>query len=56
MRELFNALRYVIRYDIAWRAVPNVFPPWAAVYQQAQRWRQPDVSKRLLKTCERCYV
>ena len=38
MRELFNALRYVIRYGIAWRAMPNDFPPWAAVYQQSQRW------------------
>ena len=38
MRELFNALRYVIRYGIAWRAMPNDFPPWSAVYQQTQRW------------------
>jgi transposase len=38
MRELLNALRYVIRYGIAWRAMPNDFPPWSAVYQQAQRW------------------
>lgn len=38
LRELFNALRYVIRYGIAWRAMPNDLPPWAAVYQQAQRW------------------
>ena len=27
MREMFNALRYVIRYGIAWRAMPNDFPP-----------------------------
>src|SRR3978361_685800 len=38
MRELFNALRYVIRYGIAWGAMPNDCPPWAAVYQQSQRW------------------
>lgn len=38
LRELFNALRYVIRYGIAWRAILNDFPPWAAVYQQSQRW------------------
>jgi transposase len=38
LRELFNALRFVIRYGIAWRALPNDFPPWAAVYQQSQRW------------------
>ena len=38
LRELFNALRYVIRYGIAWRAMPNDLPPWSAVYQQTQRW------------------
>jgi transposase len=38
LRELFNALRYVIRYGIAWRAMPNDFPPWHAVHQQAHRW------------------
>src|SRR5271155_5136927 len=38
LRELFNALRYVIRYGIAWRAMPNDLPPWFAVYQQSQRW------------------
>ena len=34
LRELFNGLRYVIRYGIAWRAIPNVSPPWLAVYQR----------------------
>ncbi|MGY0483044.1 IS5 family transposase [Endobacter medicaginis] len=38
LRELFNALRYVVRYGIAWRAMPNDLPPWFAVYQQTQRW------------------
>ena len=32
MRELFNAVRYVIRYGIVRRAMPNDFPPWVAVY------------------------
>jgi transposase len=38
MRELLNALRYLVRYGVAWRAMPNDFPPWSAVYQQTQRW------------------
>lgn len=38
LRELFNGLRYVVRYGIAWRAMPNDLPPWFTVYQQAQRW------------------
>jgi transposase len=27
LRELFNGLRYLIRYGIAWRAMPNDLPP-----------------------------
>uniref|UniRef100_UPI0038CFCC50 transposase n=1 Tax=Komagataeibacter europaeus TaxID=33995 RepID=UPI0038CFCC50 len=40
LRELFNGLRYVIRYGIAWRAMPNDLPPWSAVYQQSRRWME----------------
>jgi len=38
LRELFNGLRYVIRFGIAWRAMPHDLPAWSAVYQQTQRW------------------
>lgn len=38
LREVFNALRYVVRTGCAWRYLPIHFPPWAAVYQQTQRW------------------
>ena len=38
MRELFNALIYFICSGIAWRAMPNDFPPRTSVYQQMQRW------------------
>lgn len=38
LREVFNGLRYVVRYGVAWRAMPNDLPPWHAVYDQAQRW------------------
>ncbi|WP_152548778.1 transposase, partial [Kozakia baliensis] len=40
LRELFNGLRYVIRYGIAWRAMPNDLPAWSAVYQQSRRWME----------------
>jgi transposase len=38
LREVFNGLRYVVRGGISWRMIPNDLPPWAAVYQQTQRW------------------
>jgi transposase len=28
----------LVRYGVAWRAMPNDLPPWHAVYDQAQRW------------------
>jgi transposase len=38
LREVFNGLRYIVRSGATWRMMPNELPPWAAVYQQAQRW------------------
>jgi transposase len=38
LREVFNGLRYVVKTGAPWRWMPNDLPPWAAVYQQAQRW------------------
>ena len=38
LRELFNALRWLVRTGGAWRYVPHDLPPWHAVYEQSQRW------------------
>jgi len=38
LRWVFNALRWLIRTGASWRMMPHDFPPWAAVYQQMQRW------------------
>src|SRR5256714_4624150 len=38
LREVFNGLRWVVRTGAQWRMMPHDLPPWAAVYQQTQRW------------------
>jgi len=38
LREVFNALRWLVRTGSPWRYLPNDLPPWATVYQQTQRW------------------
>jgi transposase len=43
LREVFNALRYLVRTGAPWRLLPNDLPPWAAVYQQTRRWLQAGV-------------
>jgi transposase len=40
LREMFNALRWIVRAGVPWRLLPNDFPPWETVYQQTQRWIQ----------------
>lgn len=38
LREVFNALRWIVRAGAPWRMTPTNFPPWEAVFQQTQRW------------------
>ena len=38
LREVFNALRWVVRTGAQWDYLPHEFPVWTAVYQQARRW------------------
>lgn len=47
LREIFNALRYVVKTGCQWRFLPHDFPPWSAVYQQARRWLQAGVFERI---------
>jgi transposase len=38
LREVFNAVRWIVRAGAPWRLLPHELPPWAVVYQQTQRW------------------
>jgi transposase len=38
LREVFNALKWMLRAGAPWRMLPHDFPPWPAVHQQALRW------------------
>jgi transposase len=38
LRDVFDAVRWLVRTGAPWRYLPGDFPPWPAVYQQARRW------------------
>ena len=40
MREVMNAVLYVLRNGIVWRALPHDFPPWKTVYHYFSTWRR----------------
>jgi transposase len=53
LREVFNGMRYVVRAGEAWRMMPNDLPPWAIVYQQAQRWIAAGVFQAMTQDLRR---
>ncbi len=48
LREIFNALRWILRAGSPWRYLPGDFPPWQMVYQQCQRWLAAGVFEALV--------
>jgi transposase len=43
MREIINAIFYVLRGGVAWRLLPDSFPPWRTVYRWFARLRDAGV-------------
>jgi len=39
MRDVLDAVFYVVRGGIAWRALPHEYPPWKTVYHYHRIWR-----------------
>ena len=47
MREIVNAIFYVLRGGIAWRLLPKDFPPWQTVYRWFARFRDECLFERI---------
>jgi len=48
LREVFNALRWIVRAGSPWRYMANDLPPWEVVYQQTQRWIKAGVFQAMV--------
>ncbi len=38
LREIINALLYMVRSGCAWRSLPHDFPPWSTVQYYFRKW------------------
>jgi transposase len=47
MREVFNAVRYVLRTGCQWRQLPKCFPPRSTVYNYFWEWTRYGVLDRI---------
>jgi len=47
LREVVNALMYVVDNGIKWRAMPHDFPAWQTVYGYLRRWSESGVWEQI---------
>jgi transposase len=48
LRAMCDAIAYVVRNGIEWRAVPVDFPPWSSVYKFYERWSERGLPQSLV--------
>jgi len=48
LRVVVDAIRYVVKYGVEWRALPADFPPWQAVYAFFERWSARGLPQQLV--------
>jgi putative transposase len=47
LREILNAVFYVVRSGCSWRLLPHDFPPWRSVYHYFRRFRLDGTWERM---------
>lgn len=47
LREIINAILYVLRSGCSWRMMPHDLPPWQTVYYHFNKWRKDGTWERL---------
>jgi putative transposase len=47
LREIINAIFYVVRSGCSWRLLPHDFPPWRSVYHRFRQFRLDGTWERL---------
>lgn len=50
IREIINAIFYVLRGEIPWRMLPHDLPPWKTVYHYFRAWRMEGVWENMNET------
>jgi len=47
LREVLNAILYLVRTGCQWRLLPHDFPPWSTVHTWYRRWRNDGTWDRI---------
>jgi transposase len=47
MRDVIDAIQYVLRTGCSWRAIPHDLPHWRTAYEYFKRWKQDGTWVRI---------
>ena len=47
LREVVNAILWILRIGSQWRNLPESFPPWKSVYYYFRKWQKDGTLERL---------
>ncbi len=47
MRDIFNAIFYLLKTDCQWRMLPGCFPKWELVYYYFPKWKNSGVIEQI---------
>src|ERR671911_394031 len=47
LREILNAIFYIVRSGCAWRLLPHDFPPWKTIHHYFRTWRIDGTWERM---------
>ena len=47
LREIVNAIRYLVRSGCAWRLLPHDFPPYRSVFYYFKQWQRDGTWQRV---------
>ena len=50
LREILNAITYIVRAGCAWRLLPHDFPAWQSVYYYFNKWKKDGTWKKMHDT------
>ena len=48
LREVLDALKWLVRAGAPWRMLPHDLPPWPIVHQQSRRWLAAGVFETMV--------
>ncbi len=48
LRDIFNALFYVVKTAVQWRLLPKKYPSWQLVYFYFRKWSEEEILDHLL--------